>query len=98
MSLLIDTNGSKGWRFRYRFAGKPKMISFGTYGDVSLAEARTKRNEARAQVAQEINPSDARKADKVALRYSLENTFETISCEWHSSKQATWSENYAKEV
>ncbi|MDX6910577.1 Arm DNA-binding domain-containing protein [Hafnia paralvei] len=32
LSLLIDTNGSKGWRFRYRFAGKPKMISFGTYG------------------------------------------------------------------
>ncbi|WNN51275.1 integrase arm-type DNA-binding domain-containing protein [Hafnia alvei] len=98
LSLLIDTNGSKGWRFRYRFAGKPKMISFGTYGDVSLAEARTKRDEARAQVAQGINPSDARKSDKVALRYSLENTFEAISREWHSLKQATWSENYAKEV
>lgn len=98
LSLLIDTNGSKGWRFRYRFAGKPKMISFGTYGDVSLAEARTKRDEARAQVAQGINPSDARKADKVALKYSLENTFEAISREWHSSKQTTWSENYAKEV
>lgn len=48
LSLLIDTAGSKGWRYRYRFAGKPKMISFGLYGDVSLAQARTKRDEARS--------------------------------------------------
>lgn len=40
LSLLVDTNGGKGWRFRYRFAGKAKMTSFGIYGDVSLAEAR----------------------------------------------------------
>ncbi len=63
LSLLIDTAGSKGWRFRYRFAGKPKMISFGVYGDVSLAQARTKRDEARSMLANGINPSEARKAD-----------------------------------
>lgn len=40
LSLLIKPNGSKGWHFRYRFAGKPKMISFGLYSDVSLADAR----------------------------------------------------------
>lgn len=48
LSLLIDTKGTKGWRFRYRFAGKPKLISFGTYDSVSLADARKKRDEARA--------------------------------------------------
>lgn len=42
LSLLIEPNGSKGWRFRYRFAGKPKMISLGVYGQVTLAEARKK--------------------------------------------------------
>ncbi|EHB42662.1 hypothetical protein SEENIN0B_02547 [Salmonella enterica subsp. enterica serovar Infantis str. SARB27] len=47
LSLLIDTTGSKGWRFRYRFAGKPKMISFGVYGDVSLAQARAVMKRAR---------------------------------------------------
>ncbi|WP_241362717.1 Arm DNA-binding domain-containing protein, partial [Escherichia coli] len=55
LSLLIDTAGSKGWRFRYRFAGKPKMISLCVYGDVSLAQARTKRDEARAMLANGIN-------------------------------------------
>ncbi|MDO2331496.1 Arm DNA-binding domain-containing protein, partial [Escherichia coli] len=72
LSLLIDTAGSKGWRFRYRFAGKPKMISFGVYGDVSLAQARTKRDEARSLLANGINPSEARKADKIALQFAHE--------------------------
>ena len=47
LSLLIEPNGSKGWRFRYRFAGKPKMISLGVYDQVSLADARRKRDEAK---------------------------------------------------
>lgn len=89
LSLLIDTAGSKGWRFRYRFAGKPKMISFGVYGDVSLAQARTKRDEARSMLANGINPSEARKADKIALQFAHENSFESVAREWHSSKKAT---------
>lgn len=98
LSLLIDTTGSKGWRFRYRFAGKPKMISFGVYGDVSLAQARAKRDEARSMLAKGINPSEARKANKIALQFAHENSFESVGREWHSSKKTTWSEGYAKEV
>lgn len=98
LSLLIDTTGSKGWRFRYRFAGKPKMISFGVYGEVSLAEARQKREECRSMLAKGINPSDARKAEKIALQFAHENSFEAVAREWHSSKMTTWSHGYAKEV
>lgn len=98
LSLLVEVNGAKGWRFRYRFIGKPKMISFGVYGEVSLAEARRKRDEARSMLAKGINPSDARKAEKIALRFSHENNFEAVAREWHSSKQSTWSGGYAKEV
>jgi len=98
LSLLVEVNGAKGWRFRYRFIGKPKMISFGVYGEVSLAEARRKRDEARSMLAKGINPSDARKAEKIALRFSHENNFEAVAREWHNSKQSTWSEGYAKEV
>ncbi len=47
MYLLINANGSKYWRMKYRFAGKEKMLSIGVYPDVSLADAREKRNEAR---------------------------------------------------
>ena len=98
LSLLIDPSGTKGWRFRYRFAGKAKMISFGVYGDVSLAEARKKRDEARHQLANNINPSDARRAEKIALSHSNINTFEAIAREWHGSKLPTWSTNYANDV
>lgn len=98
LSLLVDVNGAKGWRFRYRFVGKPKMISFGVYGEVSLAEARLRREEARAMLAKGINPSDARKADKIALRFSHDNSFEAVAREWHASKKSTWSDGYAKEV
>ncbi|VUC76701.1 putative site specific integrase [Raoultella terrigena] len=98
LSLLVEVNGTKGWRFRYRFVGKPKLISFGVYGEVSLAEARRKRDEARSMLAKGINPSDARKAEKIALRFSHENNFEAVAREWHSTKLSTWSEGYAKEV
>lgn len=98
LSLLVEPNGSKGWRFRYRFAGKPKMISLGVYGQVTLAEARKKRDEAKKQLAENINPSDARKSEKIALRYATENTFYTVAMEWHSSKCSTWSDGYASEI
>ena len=63
LSLLIDTAGNKGWR--YRFAG----TSFGVYGDVSIVQARAKRDEARSMLTKGINHSEARKAEK--LRSSL---------------------------
>ncbi|WP_109849715.1 integrase arm-type DNA-binding domain-containing protein [Proteus sp. CA142267] len=98
LSLLVEPNGSKGWRFRYRFAGKPKMISLGVYGQVTLAEARKKRDEAKKQLAENINPSDARKSEKIALRYATENTFYAVAMEWHRSKCSTWSDGYASEI
>ena len=47
LSLLVDTNGSKGWRYRYQFGGKTKMISLGIYPVVTLTEARAKRDDGR---------------------------------------------------
>lgn len=74
------------------------MISFGARGDVSLAQARAKRDEARAMLAKGINPSEARKAEKISLQFPHENSFESVAREWHGSKKATWSAGYAKEV
>lgn len=98
LSLLIEPNGSKGWRFRYRFAGKPKMISLGTYDQVSLADARRKRDEAKKQLSENINPSDTRKSEKITLKYATENTFHAVAMEWHASKCTTWTEGYANEI
>ena len=71
LSLLVEPNGSKAWRFRYRFDGKPKMLSLGTYEHVSLADARQRRDESRRLVASGVNPSTLRKEQKAAKTLSL---------------------------
>lgn len=98
LSILIEPNGSKGWRFRYRFAGKPKMLSLGTYPSVALADARAKRDEAKKLVAGGINPSDVRKAQKQELANRYENTFEGITREWYTKRFDRWSASYAEEM
>jgi hypothetical protein len=55
--LLLNPSGSMWWRFRYRLNGKEKLISLGTYPEVSLKCARERRDEARAIVAQGLDPS-----------------------------------------
>ena len=75
LSLLINPDGSKGWRFRFRFAGKARLISFGSYDLITLAEAREKREVARKQVANGIDPLEERKAQKMAQQFSSENSF-----------------------
>jgi integrase len=98
LSLQIEPNGSKGWRFRYRFEGKAKMLSLGTYPKVSLSEARRKRDEAQELLAAGINPSDNRKEKKQAQQNKLENTFESIAREWYQRRYDLWAESYRTEM
>ncbi len=98
LSLLIEPNGSKSWRFRYRYAGKPKMISLGVYPTITLADARSRRDEARKLVAEGKNPSEVRKEQKRALQTESENAFEKIAREWHQLKSARWSAGYASDI
>lgn len=76
--LIVYPNGRRGWRFRYRFGGREKLISFGSYPDTSLKLARSKREDARKQLANNIDPSAQRKAAKI----SQADTFEAIAREW----------------
>ena len=57
LSLHVQPSGSKWWRFRYRFLGKEKMLSLGTYPEVGLLEARQRRDAARKLVASGIDPA-----------------------------------------
>ena len=66
LHLLVQPNGSKLWRLRYRFNGQENMLAFGTFPSTSLANARTKREEARSLLASGMNPSVKRKLDKIA--------------------------------
>lgn len=86
LHLLVKPNGHKLWRLRYRFAGKQNMLSLGGYPDVSVAVARTKRDEARRLLASGIDPSRQRKLDKLAAATASNNTFRAIA-EEHLANQ-----------
>ncbi len=55
--LLVTPQGGKCWRMKYRFTGKEKLLSLGTYPEVTLKDARSRREEARKQLAQGVDPS-----------------------------------------
>ncbi|POP40642.1 hypothetical protein CHU32_26030 [Superficieibacter electus] len=94
--LTISTRGSKLWYFRYRFEGKENRLAFGPYPQVTLAEAREKRDAARKLLASGICPSQLRKTDNDAVDESL--TFEFVATAWHTSCLKLWSEGHADKI
>lgn len=96
--LLVKPNGSRYWRMKYRFAGKEKKLSIGIYPDISLSDARIKRDEARKLLAEGYDPSEQKKLEKLAKKITVENTFKSIAIEWHTYKSSEWSGSYAKSV
>jgi len=92
--LLVTPQGSKLWRFKYRHDGKEKLLALGAYPEISLADARERRDEARKQVAHGIDPGSVRRAQKHAETEETE-TFEVIAREWHGKFINTWSEGHA---
>ena len=88
LSLHVQPNDSKWWRFRYRFLSKEKMLSLGTYPEVSLLEARERRDAARKLVASGIDPSRQREADRRAHAAVLGHTFRALANEWFKVRQA----------
>jgi integrase len=76
--LLIQPNGSKWWRFRYRWQGVEQMLSMGTYPDTPLLEARTRRDEARQQLAKGIDPG----AERRKARDPVDRSFRGVAQHW----------------
>jgi integrase len=95
MYLLVSPNGSKLWRLKYRYLGKEKTLALGSYPEITLVKAREKRMDARKLLAQEIDPSSAKKEAKREKRIKNNNTFEAVAREWHAKKQSGWSPRYA---
>ncbi|MDN0125309.1 integrase arm-type DNA-binding domain-containing protein [Yersinia aleksiciae] len=96
MSLLIKPNGSKYWRFRFRFGGKQHLMAFGVYPETSLADARQKREAARKLVAAGIDPREHKRAVKEEQAKEI-ITFELVARDWHASNQK-WSESHSARV
>ena len=94
LTLLVNPNGSKWWRFRYRVDGREKMLSLGVYPDVSLKKARERRDAERELVADRIDPRKKRQTDRAALA----NTFEGISREWFATHSKNWDGSHSARV
>lgn len=98
LHLLVTPAGGKLWRFRYYHHGKEKLLSIGSYPEISLADARKKRDEARSLVANGLDPSGEKKAEKRRARIAAENTFESVACEFMETRGHHWSAGYAVTV
>jgi integrase len=95
--LLVSPAG-KYWRFNYRYLGKQKTLAVGVYPDTSLEDARGRRDEARALLAKDIDPSLMKRATKQAKQHANENTFQAIALEWHVKQSTTWAESTAHNI
>jgi hypothetical protein len=80
--LLVRPNGSAAWQLAYRFAGKQKTLSFGSYPAVGLQQASKKRDEAKAQLAAKEDPGVLKCIAKLSANGAANNTFRTIGLEW----------------
>jgi integrase len=96
--LLVQPNGAKYWRLDYRFAGKRKTLAVGVYPDVSLSDARERREAARKVMANGADPSAVKKAQKAAVVALAENSFETVAREWLSKFSKNWKESHTKTI
>jgi len=96
--LHAQPNGSGYWRYKYRVDGKEKLLSFGIYPEISLAEAREAHAKAHKQVSQKADPMKLREQAIRNARLDAANTFEVIAREWHAHNIDKWSENHATTV
>ena len=83
--ILVRPSGSKAWQFRYQFMGKEKLLSLGTYPAVSLADARTKRDDAKKLLAQGTDPSVQKKLDQIDANIKARMTFKEVADEYYES-------------
>lgn len=98
LHLLVNPSGTKLWRMSYRFLGKQKTLAIGSYPDVSLSNARERRDEARKLLANGFDPSEVKKAKKASCLDRAANSFEIVARRWHHKCESKWSASYTKKV
>lgn len=95
MYLLVKPDGARYWRFDYRFAGKRRTLALGIYPSVSLSNARSRREDARALLAKDMDPAMAKKATKRIAKLASGNTFEAIAREWIANQRNRLAVRYS---
>jgi integrase len=92
--LDVRPNGSKYWRFRYRFRGRQKLLALGVYPAVSLAMARDRTKAARDALQEGIDPAVVKRR----LKQKTSTTFRALAEEWHETQRHLWTERHADRV
>lgn len=96
--LLVTPKGGKWWRFKYRFQGKEKQLSLGTYPEVSVRQARDQCRVARDELRKAVDPAIHRRARKAALDGNAENSFEAVAREWVIKRSAIWAPSHSSKI
>jgi hypothetical protein len=90
--LLVTTTGGRSWRMDYWFGGKRRTVTFGLYPDVSLVDARRKRDAARKELSEGIDPgAEVEPSAPPAI-------FEAVAREWHALNKPRWQPSHAGSV
>jgi integrase len=97
MYVLVKQAG-KYFRLDYRFGGKRKTLALGVYPDVTLKEAREKRDEARKLITNGVDPAQMRKVTKLMHTEQTANNFEAVAREWFAKRSSNWAESHAKKI
>ncbi|MFA5958759.1 tyrosine-type recombinase/integrase [Hyphomicrobium sp.] len=98
LSLYVSPAGSRLWRFRYRFGGKPRTLTLGEYPGLSLAEARGRHARARQALRDGRNPASVQSDDRAAQARNAADNFERVAREWHTITKARWTDVHAGNV
>ena len=98
MYLEVTPKGGKYWRYKFRFGGKEKRLALGVYPDVSLKKAGRRHDEARKLLDDGIDPSEVKRAQKLAQADLASNSFEVVAREWYAKQKPKWAETYSTRV
>lgn len=91
----VRPNGGRWWRLKYRYGGREKLLSLGTYPDTSLKDARERRDAARKLLASGADPSEQRKAERREAQLAAANSFEVVAREYAGRQAHRWTAKYA---
>lgn len=96
--LFVQPNGGRYWRMNYRFDGRQKTLALGVYPDISLKDARGRRDEARRLLANGADPGGVKAAQKASRKEAAGNSFEVIAREWFAKARAGWVPSHANRI
>lgn len=96
--VLVNSNGSKLWRFGYRFAGKQKVLAIGAYPTVTIIDARLARENAKKALGAGQDPSAMKQAERWLRKKAGEDTFGAVARRWHAARKSKWNPQYRDRV